>query len=83
MVASSIGLLALGAALVFWAFASRTCASLLGYTELSNTSKIALDRASQQIRNAKAVKVVLRLNWSCAMPPGRTSRCPTNQANKP
>lgn len=56
LVASSIGLLAMAAALVLWAFATRTCASLLARMELSNTSKIALDRASQQIRNARVVK---------------------------
>jgi prepilin-type N-terminal cleavage/methylation domain-containing protein len=56
LVASSIGLLALGAALVLWVFATRTCASLLDRMDLSNASKIALDRASQQIRNAKSIK---------------------------
>jgi len=56
LVGSSLGLLALAAALVLWAFATRTCASMLDYMDLSNTSKIALDRTSQQIRNAKSVK---------------------------
>jgi prepilin-type N-terminal cleavage/methylation domain-containing protein len=53
MVATSIGLLVLAGALLLWAFATRTCASLLGYVELSSTSKNALDRISQQIRNGK------------------------------
>src|SRR6185503_15545219 len=52
MIATSIGLLVLAGALLLWAFASRTCASLLGYVELSSTSKNALDRIGQQIRNA-------------------------------
>jgi Tfp pilus assembly protein PilW len=56
LVGSTLGLLALTAALVLWAFATQTCASLLDYMDLSNTSKNALDRASQQIRNAKSVK---------------------------
>src|SRR5688572_5629183 len=56
LIGSSIALLALGAALVLWAFATRTCASLLDYVDLSNSSKVALDRVSQQIRNAKRVK---------------------------
>ena len=55
MIASSIGLVVLSAALVLWAYASRNCASLLGYMELSTASKNALDRMSQQIRNAKKV----------------------------
>src|SRR5688572_6241173 len=56
LIATSIGLLVLAVALVFWAYASRTCASLLGYVDLSTTSKNALDRISQQIRNAKRVE---------------------------
>jgi prepilin-type N-terminal cleavage/methylation domain-containing protein len=56
LVATSIGLLVLAAALVLWGFASRTCASLLGYIDLSSNSKNALDRISQQIRNAKNVQ---------------------------
>ena len=56
MVATSIGLLALGAALVLWAYASKTCAALLGYVDLSSTSKNALDHVSQQVRNAKMVQ---------------------------
>ena len=55
MIASSIGLMVLAAALVLWAYASRNCASLVGYLELSSASKHALDRMSQQIRNAKQV----------------------------
>lgn len=56
LVATSIGLLVLSVALVFWAYASRTCASLLDYAELSSKSKIALDRVSQEIRNARSVQ---------------------------
>src|SRR4051812_29443590 len=56
MIAMGIGLLAISAALVLWAYGSKTCASLLSYVDLSNTSKIALDRMSQQIRNAKRVQ---------------------------
>jgi hypothetical protein len=55
LVATSIGLLVLAAALVLWGYASRTCASLLGYVDLASNSKIALARVSQQIRNAKTV----------------------------
>jgi hypothetical protein len=55
MIATSIGLLVLAGALLLWAFATRTCASLFGYVELSSTSKNALDRVSQQVRNAKEV----------------------------
>lgn len=56
MVATSVGLLVLASALVLWGYASRTCASLLGYVDLSSNSKIALDRVSQQIRNAKTIQ---------------------------
>jgi Tfp pilus assembly protein PilW len=53
MVATSIGLLVLATALVLWGYATRTSASLLGYVDLSSTSKNALNRISQEIRNAK------------------------------
>lgn len=56
MVATSIGLLVLTVGMVFWAYATRTSASLLGYVDLSATSKNALARISQQIRNAQSVK---------------------------
>jgi len=56
LLASSIGLLVLTAALVLWAYASRTCASLLNYADLSSQSKYALDSLSQQIRNAKSIQ---------------------------
>jgi hypothetical protein len=49
-------MLVLGAAMVLWAYGSKTCASLLGYVDLSNSSKIALDKASRQIRNAKRIQ---------------------------
>ena len=56
MIATSIGLLVLAGALLLWAFATRTCASLFGYVELSSTSKNALDRVGQQIRNALTIQ---------------------------
>ena len=56
MVSLSIGLMVLAAATVLWAYASKTTASLLNYVELSTTSKNALDRISQTIRNASAVE---------------------------
>ena len=56
MIASSIGLMIITVALVLWAYASKNTASLLGYMELSTASKYALDRMSQQIRNAKEVR---------------------------
>jgi hypothetical protein len=56
MVALSIGLTVLTSALLMWVFASRTCAMLLHYVDLSNTSKVALDKMSQQIRNAVTVE---------------------------
>jgi hypothetical protein len=55
MIASSIGLMIITVALVLWAYASKNTASLLGYMELSTSSKYALDSMSQQIRNAKRV----------------------------
>jgi hypothetical protein len=56
MVAMSIGLLIIGGGLALWAYGTRTCASLVAYVELSSSSKYALDRISQQIRNAKSVR---------------------------
>jgi hypothetical protein len=55
MIASSVGLMVITVALVLWAYASKNTASLLGYMELSTSSKHALDVMSQQIRNAKYV----------------------------
>src|SRR5687768_13819056 len=69
LVATSIGLLALGAALVLWAYASKTCASLLGYVELSSTSKNALDRISQEVRNAKRVQSCSATQLVLRVPP--------------
>lgn len=54
--ATSIGVLVLAVALMLWGFASRTCAMLYGYVDLAGTSKYALDRISQQVRNARAVQ---------------------------
>ncbi len=52
----SIAVMVLGSALVLWAYASRNCASLLGYIEMSTESKYALDRMSQQVRNGLGVE---------------------------
>ena len=56
LIATTISLMVVGAAMVLWAYGSKTCASLLGYVELSNSSKIALDKVSQKIRNAKRIQ---------------------------
>lgn len=56
MISASIGVLVLGVGVMLWAYASRNCASLLGYIEMSATSKNALDRISQQVRNAISVQ---------------------------
>jgi hypothetical protein len=56
MFATAIGVMVLGVALMLWAYASQNCASLLGYLELSSVSKNALDRMTQQIRNATRVE---------------------------
>src|SRR5438552_42372 len=55
LVAMSIGLLIIGGGLALWAYGTKTCASILAYVELSTASKNAMDRMSQQIRNAKSV----------------------------
>ncbi len=55
LLAMSIGVMILAAALVLWAYASKTCAALLNYVELSASSKNTLDRMSREIRNAKVV----------------------------
>jgi prepilin-type N-terminal cleavage/methylation domain-containing protein len=75
MIASTIGLMVLSAALVLWAYASKNTASLLGYIDLSTTSKNALDRMSQQIRNAKAVRSCSK-NQLVLIVPGGTSTDP-------
>ena len=56
MVAMSIGVMVLGAGLLLWAYASRTCATLLNYVELANASKTTLDGMSREIRNATVVQ---------------------------
>lgn len=56
MVAMSIGVMVLAAAVVLWAYATKTCASLLNYVELSIASKNTLDTMSREIRNATDVK---------------------------
>jgi prepilin-type N-terminal cleavage/methylation domain-containing protein len=70
MIASTIGLMVLTAALVLWAYASKNCASLLGYMEMSTVSKNALDRMSQQIRNAKAVRSCSKNQLVLVVPSG-------------
>jgi hypothetical protein len=51
----AIGVLVLASAMVLWGYASKTCAALWAYADLSMTSKMTLDRVSQKIRNATAV----------------------------
>src|SRR5829696_226499 len=68
MVATSIGLMILTVGIVFWAYATRTSASLLGYVDLSSTSKNAFDRISQQIRNAQQVKSCSESNLVLQVP---------------
>ena len=58
MVALSIGMLALAAVAMLWGYGSRTCAVLFNYVELSTQNKNALDRISQQVRNARSVQSV-------------------------
>ena len=55
LVAMSIGTMVLAAAVVLWAYASRNCATLLNYVEMSIASKNALDGMSRDIRNATGV----------------------------
>lgn len=82
MVATSVGLVTIGAALVLWAYASKTCASLLGYIELSNSSKIALDRTSQIIRNARRVQSCSATQIVLIGPNGNTNRLTYNSAGQ-
>jgi prepilin-type N-terminal cleavage/methylation domain-containing protein len=56
MFAVAIGVVVLGVGTVLWGYASKTCAALLNYSDLSMTSKAASDRVSQEIRNAIAVQ---------------------------
>jgi hypothetical protein len=69
LVATSIGLLAIAAALVLWAYASKTCATLLGYVDLSSASKNALDQVSQEVRNAKGVQSCSATQLVVRVPP--------------
>jgi type II secretory pathway component PulJ len=55
LVATTIGVMVLAAALLLWGYASQTCATLYAYVEMSSNSKIALDRISQTIRNSRKV----------------------------
>ena len=54
--ALAVGVVVLGAGTVLWGYASKTCAALLNYSEMSMSSKLASDRMSQEIRNAIAVQ---------------------------
>src|SRR5688572_28875231 len=56
MFAVAVGVIVLGAGTMLWAYASKTCAALLNYSDLSMTSKLASDRVSQEIRNAIAIQ---------------------------
>ncbi len=55
LVAAALGVLILGAACVLWGFANETFAGTLNYVDLAASSKNALDRMTQQIRNAQTV----------------------------
>lgn len=57
MVATSVGLLVIAVGMGFWAYGSRTTAAMFSYVDLSTASKNALDRVSQQIRNATRLDV--------------------------
>lgn len=74
LVATSIGLLVIAAALVLWGFATKTCASLFGYVELSSASKNTLDRVSQQVRNAKRIISCSETQLVIIDPDGKTNR---------
>jgi hypothetical protein len=69
MVATSIGLLVIAVGLAFWAYGSRTCAALFSYVDLSSASKNALDRVSQQIRNATRVDMCRPHKLVLVVPP--------------
>jgi len=56
LVAMAIGVMALGAACLLWANATKTCAMFLNYMEMSSASKNALDRISQNVRNARTIQ---------------------------
>jgi hypothetical protein len=71
LVATSVGLLVITAALVLWAYGTKTCASLLAYVELSSASKNAFGRMSQQIRTAKGVQSCSTTNLVLIVP-GKT-----------
>src|SRR4051794_1510697 len=76
LVATTIGVMVLAAALLLWGYASRTCAMLYAYVEMSGTSKIALDRMSQTIRNSRKVLVCSPTRLTLTVP----SQVTTNTA---
>lgn len=76
---ASIGVVVLAASMVLWGYATRSCASLMAYVDLSNTSKMALDRMSQQIRNARAVQAWSEHELQIALPGASGTNQPTIQ----
>ena len=56
LIASAIGVMVMGAAMSLWAYSGKTCASLFAYIDLTGTSARALDRVSQQVRNARRIQ---------------------------
>jgi hypothetical protein len=82
LVATSIGLFVIAAALVLWAFATQTCASLFGYVELSSSSKNTLDLVSQQVRNAKRVVSCSATQLVIIDPDGSTNRLTYDAAQR-
>jgi type II secretory pathway pseudopilin PulG len=58
LVASGIGVLALGATAALWIYSSNSFAAMLQYVDLNNRSQNALDTLSQRIRRAQSVKEI-------------------------
>jgi hypothetical protein len=55
VMAMGIGMLVLAAVCVLWTYASTNCAALLNYVDMANSSKLALDKMSLEIRNAQSL----------------------------
>lgn len=55
MFSIAIGMIALGAAMVLWGYATKTCATLMNYSEMAMSSKLGADTISQEIRNATVI----------------------------
>ncbi len=82
MVAMAIGMMALAAVCVLWGYGTRTCAVLFNYVDLATSSKNAMDRISQQIRNARSVKSCTATDLVLFDPDGQQvtyTYSPTNQ----